>query len=269
MTLRARPALAAALAAGVVASFFTAFAAPASPLTILSDERRVYAEAYYSVDASWGSDYYDSYDEEVATAPFFDASVDEEMTWLPPGGGLLVGRGTASQTSTVSSAGITASGSASSTFDSFSGSGGDPEDVGSFWWEYSEADGWGESTLDVVFRVDAFTYFLLDGTLDAPAGSLHILLQPITGITTDDFDLVLTGDDVLSRGGALLPGSYRLYAQATGGADGVAYDFAFVVPEPSTGLLLAFGLCALSRRRRSSRATRPSAAPPAIAKTLA
>lgn len=236
--------------AGLVGLLSFTVAAPAAALTILDDQRRVYAEAYYSVDASWGSDYYDTWDEEVATAPFFDATVDQEMTWLPPGGGLLVGRGTASQTSTVGSAGITASGSATSTRDTFSGSGGDPEDVGSFWWEESEADGWGESTLDVVFSVDTVTYFFLSGDLDAPAGSLRILLEPVTGFTSDAFDLYLTSDTTLSQYGTLLPGSYRLYAQAMGGADGVAYDFAFVVPEPSTGVLLALGLCVLGGRAR-------------------
>jgi hypothetical protein len=124
-----------------------------------------------------------------------------------------------------------------------------------------------EFTFDVLQALP-FTLYGYGEVRESDPGPVAFARLALTGgpgnqTIVDVYALDEGGFGLFPNEGVLVPGRYTLIAEAQFRTDfpGVsAYaDFEFgVVPEPSTGLLLAGGLLALAARRRSRLCARPS-----------
>jgi len=211
-----RRALAAGLMAATVSILLgTAEAANASPIVLLEDGRSI--ETSYTFGGSTGV-----FTDDPNT-PFgdFDAVI-----------GAYPGEeyGYASQTSSIGTLSITATGVATGT--DMPGGG----------------QGRGDSIFDLLFEVVEPTEIVMSGLNDDASFSL---VREDTSTTIFFF----SGYGGVDYTGVLLPGEYRLRARAYEFDGYQSYDFVAnfspgVVPEPGTGLLVALGLVGLSLNRR-------------------
>jgi hypothetical protein len=192
------------------------------------------SDVRYVAVGSSGHDYHGSYSswdrtDHDGSTPHFEVTMTD---WLS----------SASQDTTVSSAGIFGAGSA----------------IGDEYFDahcddyvcYDEMGvGEGDSRLEVIFHVDAAQPFNLLATGHAANGTWLSLIGGILDIHAG------WQDHAVDESGVLLPGiQYKLTLDAsTVGWTGGGFDAAFSVPEPGTATLLGAGLLGLGVRRRRAR----------------
>lgn len=128
-----------------------------------------------------------------------------------------------------------------------------------------------ESLLTLVFQVSVATPYELSGEIGAENDATTLVrLEGPSGILANKilYDEPNTGfpgsGQTFSFSGVLLPGEYTFTARTSSCSDELAqiecgrdyglgfFDVSFVVPEPSTGLLLAAGLAGLGWKRRAA-----------------
>ena len=226
-----------------------------------SDNRSIYAETFIWYDSSAGSDSYTLSNSKSPPFPLTDFNETLSITDTFGGNsGVYSATGTATQDSVLRADGLSATGTVTGTQDFFSGSGGDPNDVGSYWWEDGEIYGGGSSIFDISFTVESSTLVDLDAAITGdfgPSGSTRVLLQSQSETILFDTDL-LSGDAWVQQI-LLAPGTYSLLAKAhvatfdIGGGNADYTVSLTTVPEPGTLVMSAMVTLALTlgcRRRK-------------------
>ena len=241
--------------------------APANALAIdiLSANRSAEVWADYSLDASYWytSDFDNDYDGTSQTGVW--NRFLEARTYAIEGA--PDGIGEVEIESNIGAGGISFSSRVLGQGGEYYTSGGDPDDVGSYYYTNEYTSGGGRSDLYVRFNVTAPTPFTLDfSSTNQPIDRAHsgfvelIWDRPIfpgapPELPTTEivmFNLALPrSSQTIERAGILLPGEYRFRIDhPTGTGNNVGMNVLFVVPEPGTALLLMGGLAGLATRRR-------------------
>lgn len=184
-----------------------------------SDNRSIYAETFIWYDSSAGSDSYTVSDSKSPLVPLANFSKTVSITETFGGNsGTYSATGTATQDSVLGADGLSASGTVTGTQDSFIGDGGDPNDVGSYWWEEGEIYGRGGSVFDISFTVGSNTLVDLDASITGDGASAHVVF---TNQTTENtiFDTEFLSGAAWVEQILLTPGTYSLFAEAHVAAD--------------------------------------------------
>ncbi|GEM_PF-4976041 len=224
-------------------------------------DRELDVSADYSIDASYIYSFDTDFDQDQTNALGAWASTREAevFPWEQAPNGI----GRASVDSDINGDGITFSSRLFTDGGNYSVSGGDPEDIGSYYYTDEWSSGTASSGFTVSFHVPDYQQFWLDADAVGDIGSGRVRLRSdlyfgtiIPGDQQIHLDLAFGGGSTgLHETSVLLPN--RLYTlvfdhDSTSGSNGL--DLVFVVPEPSTALLIGLGLAGISgttRRRRA------------------